>query len=151
MGDILTWYNNVDPERTVEIANYLRDQAASGNQIFYDIYTDEEKAEDPDKENTGLFFFRESRERRRPSSMQAADLRMWLPCTTAFPGPGAVQKGLQCFCPHLPARRGHSLRRPGKSNRLPPTPAWGPATDCLLPLDGGLHQPDTGQRDQCGD
>lgn len=23
--------------------------------------------------------------------------------------------------------------------------------DCLLPLDGGLHQPDTGQRDQCGD
>lgn len=58
VGDILTWYNNVDPERTVEIANYLRDQAASGDQIFYDIYTDEEKAEDPDKENTGLFFFR---------------------------------------------------------------------------------------------
>ncbi len=27
-------------------------------QIFYDIYTDEEKAEDPEKENTGLFFFR---------------------------------------------------------------------------------------------
>lgn len=57
-GDILVWYNNVNPDRTVEIANYLRDQAAAGNQIFYDIYTEEEKAEDPDKEDTGLFFFR---------------------------------------------------------------------------------------------
>ena len=58
MGEILTWYNNVNPDRTVEIANYLKDQVESGAQIFYDIYTDEEKAEDPDKENTGLFFFR---------------------------------------------------------------------------------------------
>ena len=58
VGDILVWYNNVNPDRTVEIANYLRDQAASGQQIFYDIYTEEEKAEDPDKEDTGLFFFR---------------------------------------------------------------------------------------------
>lgn len=58
VGDILTWYNNVNPDRTVEIANYLREQAQSGEQIFYDIDTDEEKEEDPDKENTGLFFFR---------------------------------------------------------------------------------------------
>ncbi len=58
VGDILVWYNNVNPERTVEIVNYLHDQAISGNQIFYDIYTDEEKAADPDKEDTGLFFFR---------------------------------------------------------------------------------------------
>lgn len=46
VGDILVWYNNVNPERTVEIVNYLHDQTASGNQIFYDIYTDEEKAAD---------------------------------------------------------------------------------------------------------
>ena len=58
VGDILVWYNNVNPDRTVEITNYLRDQAAAGNQIFYDIYTEEEKAEDPDKEDTGIFFFR---------------------------------------------------------------------------------------------
>lgn len=58
VGDILIWYNNVNPERTVEIANYLKSRAVSGGQIFYDIYTDEEKAEDPAKENTGLFFFR---------------------------------------------------------------------------------------------
>lgn len=60
VGEILTWYNNVNPERTAEIVNYLKEQAASGEQIFYDIYTEEEKAEDPEKENTGLFFFRGS-------------------------------------------------------------------------------------------
>lgn len=58
VGDILTWYNYVNPERTVEIVNYMKQQAEAGEQIFYDIYTEEEKAEDPDKENTGLFFFR---------------------------------------------------------------------------------------------
>jgi predicted esterase len=55
---LLTWYNNVKPERTVEIVNYLESQAEAGKQIFYDIYTDEEKAADPAKEDTGLFFFR---------------------------------------------------------------------------------------------
>ena len=55
---ILTWYNDVNPDKTVEIVNYLGEQAASGNQVFFDIYTEEEKAEDPEKEDTGLFFFR---------------------------------------------------------------------------------------------
>lgn len=54
----LTWYNNMDPDKTVEIANYFRENAEAGNTIFYDIYTDEEKAADPAKEDTGLFFFR---------------------------------------------------------------------------------------------
>lgn len=58
VGNILTWYSNVNPERTVEIANYMKTKAEAGEQIFYDIYTDEEKAADPAKENTGLFFFR---------------------------------------------------------------------------------------------
>ena len=57
-GDILVLYNDINPDKTVEIVNYLGEQAASGNQIFYDIYTEEEKAEDPDKEDTGLLFFR---------------------------------------------------------------------------------------------
>ena len=43
---------------TVEIVNYLKEHAQAGDTVFYDIYTDEEKAEDPDKEDTGLFFFR---------------------------------------------------------------------------------------------
>lgn len=58
VGDILTWYSYVDPDRTVEIANYLKEHAALGEPIFYDIYTDAEKAADPAKEDTGLFFFR---------------------------------------------------------------------------------------------
>ena len=59
LGDLhLTWYNNIDPEKTVEIANYMREHADNGDVIFYDIYTDEEKAADPDKADTGLFFFK---------------------------------------------------------------------------------------------
>ena len=54
----LTWYSNIDPEKTVEIANYLRDHAAAGETCFYDIYTDEEKTADPAKQDTGLFFFK---------------------------------------------------------------------------------------------
>lgn len=57
----LTYYNNIDPDKTVEITNYLYYQAMEGNKIFYDIYTDAEKAQDPEKANTGLFFFRGNR------------------------------------------------------------------------------------------
>ena len=54
----LTWYNNIDPAKTVEIVNYMKSHVEAGDTIFYDIYTEEEKAADPDKEDTGLFFFR---------------------------------------------------------------------------------------------
>ena len=54
----LTWYNNINVAHTVEICNYLKNQTIAGNRVFYDIYTNEEKAADPRKENTGLFFFR---------------------------------------------------------------------------------------------
>lgn len=59
LGELrLTYYSNIDPNKTVEIANYMKEHAASGNTIFYDIYTEEEKAADPKKEDTGLFFFK---------------------------------------------------------------------------------------------
>lgn len=58
VGDILTWYTYINPDKTVEIVNYLGQNAAAGDTVYYDIYTEEEKAEDPQKENTGLFFFR---------------------------------------------------------------------------------------------
>ncbi|MBV4067553.1 alpha/beta hydrolase [[Clostridium] innocuum] len=54
----LTWYNNISPDKTVEIANYLKSHADAGETVFYNIYTEEEKAADPDKEDTGLFFFK---------------------------------------------------------------------------------------------
>ncbi|MBQ8133762.1 MAG: alpha/beta hydrolase [Clostridia bacterium] len=59
LGELsLTWYSEIRPEKTVEICNYMKDHADAGNVIFYDIYTDEEKAADPSKKDTGLFFFR---------------------------------------------------------------------------------------------
>ena len=54
----LIWYNYIDPDKTVEICNYMRDHAENGETIFYDIYTEEEKAADPAKRDTGLFFFK---------------------------------------------------------------------------------------------
>ena len=54
----LTWYSNIQPAKTVEIVNYLRAKADVGETVFYDIYTDAEKAADPWKADTGLFFFR---------------------------------------------------------------------------------------------
>ncbi len=59
LGELqLTWYNNMDSDKTVEIANYMKNHAKNGDTIFYDIYTEEEKAADPVKEDTGLFFFK---------------------------------------------------------------------------------------------
>ena len=54
----LTWYSNIQPAKTVEIVNYMREKADAGEQIFYRIYTDEEIAADPWKADTGLFFFK---------------------------------------------------------------------------------------------
>ena len=59
LGELsLTWYSNIDPNKTVEISNYIKSHAKAGETIFYDIYSDEEKADDPEKKDTGLFFFR---------------------------------------------------------------------------------------------
>ena len=54
----LTWYSNIQPAKTVEIVNYFKEKADSGETVFYDIYTDAEKAADPWKADTGLFFFK---------------------------------------------------------------------------------------------
>lgn len=54
----LTYYNYIDPDETVAIVNTLHSQAAAGKTVFYNIYSDDEKAADPRKQDTGLFFFR---------------------------------------------------------------------------------------------
>ena len=54
----LTWYSNIDPDKTVEITNYMKEHAGAGETIFFDIYSEEEKEADPAKEDTGLFFFK---------------------------------------------------------------------------------------------
>lgn len=57
-GSLFTWYSNIHPDRTVEIVNHLHERAAAGEQVFYDIYDEDEKQSDPAKDDTGLFFFR---------------------------------------------------------------------------------------------
>ena len=43
----LTWYSHIDPDKTVEIVNTLRNRVLNGEIIFYDIYTEAEKAAHP--------------------------------------------------------------------------------------------------------
>ena len=58
VSSILPWYSEVNTDKTVEIVNYMKSQAMNGEQIFYPIYNEEEMQADPDKRDTGLFFFR---------------------------------------------------------------------------------------------
>lgn len=58
IGSMLPYHNNIDTDTTVDVLNTMLASAEAGETIFYDIYSEEEKAADPAKENTGLFFFR---------------------------------------------------------------------------------------------
>lgn len=57
-GNLYVWYNYINPDKTVEIVNFLKQEADLGKQIFYPIYTEEEMKKDPEKRNTGIFYFR---------------------------------------------------------------------------------------------
>ena len=65
----LTWYNYIDPDKTVEVCNYLR---AYADNCFIDIYTEAEKQSNPELRNTGLFFFRGNRLVLLPRQQQCA-------------------------------------------------------------------------------
>lgn len=54
----LTWYSHIDPDMAVDIVNNLKSRAQAGETVFFDIYTEDEKAADPAKRDPGLFFFR---------------------------------------------------------------------------------------------
>ena len=58
VGDIYVWYNYINPDKTVEIVNFLKQEADEGKQVFYNIYTEEEMSIEPEKRNTGIFYFR---------------------------------------------------------------------------------------------
>ena len=57
-SSVYVWYHYIDPNKTVEIVQALHGQAKAGEQIFFDIYSEEERAADPSKEDTGVFFFK---------------------------------------------------------------------------------------------
>ena len=56
--DLYVWYNYINTDKTVEIVNYMKEQADYGKQIFYPSYTEEEMKREPEKRNTGIFYFR---------------------------------------------------------------------------------------------
>ena len=58
INSLLPYHSHINTDTTIEVINYMLDEVSSGETIFYDIYSDEEKREDPSKEDTGLFFFR---------------------------------------------------------------------------------------------
>lgn len=58
IDDIYVWYNYINDDKTVEIVNYMKDEVDAGNQIFYHIYSEDEMKADPEKRNTGIFYFR---------------------------------------------------------------------------------------------
>lgn len=52
----LIWYCHIDPKETTAIVNDLWERAQQKETVFYDIYSVAEKAADPRKKDTGLFF-----------------------------------------------------------------------------------------------
>ena len=52
------WHTNRNVQSMVDGVNRMIDDRNAGFQVFYDIYTDKEKAADTSKKLTGLFFFR---------------------------------------------------------------------------------------------
>lgn len=62
VNTILTWYSEINTDKTVEIVNYMKKKASSGQQIFYDIYSDEEKKADLINRIQDCFSLREIQE-----------------------------------------------------------------------------------------
>lgn len=86
----LVWYNNIDPNKTVEIVNSLKERANAGQTIFYDIYTEEEKIRKRKRHKirtSGIQAYSFSKDPLVQSllcAMQVAGLHMLAPCRIVF-------------------------------------------------------------------
>lgn len=58
IGSLLPYHQNVEPSDVVKGLNRLIDDVDAGRQVFFDIYTESEKQQEPSRRQTGLFFFR---------------------------------------------------------------------------------------------
>ena len=110
LGELqLTWYSHIDPQETVDIVNDLKTRASAEQPVFFDIYTEEEKAADPDKEDTGLSYFPGRQravcplQRRRRLCLCGRHAGQPAACARTFPA------WLSRVCPDLP---------PGRTERL---------------------------------
>ena len=57
-GSLLPYHAHVDPGVLVSALNRMIDDARAGRTIFHDIYSSNQKAAEPWRNDTGLFFFR---------------------------------------------------------------------------------------------
>jgi acetyl esterase/lipase len=57
-GSLHLWHTNMETDEMVTGVNRMIDDINAGKKVLYDFYTKEDKAADPTKVNTGLFFFR---------------------------------------------------------------------------------------------
>ena len=58
MERLLPYHSHIHTKTTIEVLETLKEEVGQGKKIFYPIYTEEEMRQDPEKRNTGLFFFR---------------------------------------------------------------------------------------------
>ena len=58
VSSLMPYHSHVDPDMVVAALNRMIDEVRDGKTIFYDLYSEQQKQEDPSKERTGLFFFR---------------------------------------------------------------------------------------------
>jgi acetyl esterase/lipase len=55
---LMPYNSHVEPDIVVAALNRMIDEVKEGKTIFYDLYTEHQKREDPSKEHAGLFFYR---------------------------------------------------------------------------------------------
>jgi acetyl esterase/lipase len=58
LWDLLPYHDNVNPGLAAQCLNHLVAKAERGERLFFDIYSDRDKNEDPSKKETGLFVLR---------------------------------------------------------------------------------------------
>ena len=58
IGSLLPYHGHVDPPTVASALNRMIDDVRAGQTIFHQIYTADEKKQEPTKSHTGLFFFR---------------------------------------------------------------------------------------------
>jgi acetyl esterase/lipase len=57
-GDLLPYHSHVEVDTSVDVVNSLIGSVLQGQTVFYDIYSEAEKAAEPGKADTGLFFLK---------------------------------------------------------------------------------------------
>jgi acetyl esterase/lipase len=58
IGSLLPYHSHVDPVVVTRALNRMVDDVADGRTVFYNVYDAAQRQVDPEKRNTGLFFFR---------------------------------------------------------------------------------------------